>query len=126
MTITVMNKGNRTWLPANVRGLTLQLEPKGLTEMEELDALRFMKAYPREIIQATNAAPSSGEIQRQEQSIRDRIANLDKREAELDAREKQIKDREAGLDKKDIEQIEPQGDEPPRVAKPKATPKVEK
>jgi hypothetical protein len=66
-----------------------------------------MQAYPLEIVQATGAAPSSGDIQRQEQSIRDRKASLDKREKELDEREKQIKEAEADMDKRFADAPEP-------------------
>ncbi len=102
MTITVLNKGKRTWSPENVKGLNVVLQPQGLAEMEEVDALRFMQGY-KEIVKASSCAVSTGDLQKQEQSIRDKKKALEEREKALDEREAKIKERENAFDDKDTE-----------------------
>lgn len=86
-TMTVWNKGKRLWLKSQVRGLTKDIGVNESAELDEAVARRLVMDYPQDFSLAGRASPSSAELDRREQSIRDREANLDKREAELDERE---------------------------------------
>ena len=93
--IVLYNKGKRTWTDlVNSAGDTVRLPPEGSIEMEEAAGLRMLVDYPRDFTSSKIAGPSSEDLARREQSIRDREANLDKREANLDDREKALKDAE--------------------------------
>jgi hypothetical protein len=90
--ITLYNKGKRTWTDlVNSAGDTVRLPPEGSIEMEEVAGLKLLVDYPREFTSSKIAGPSSEDLARREQSLRDRIANLDAREAELDEREAVLK-----------------------------------
>lgn len=93
-TMIVTNKGKRTWTVKDAEGKTVRLEPMESVEMTEIEALRLINAYPFDVTQAGPAKMSSANLERAEQSIKDRMANLDKREKELDAREAKIKEKE--------------------------------
>ena len=93
--ITLYNKGKRTWTDlVNSAGDTVRLPPEGSIEMEEVAGLKLLVDYPREFTSSKIAGPSSEDLARREQSLRDRTANLDEREADLDAREKTLKEAE--------------------------------
>lgn len=96
-TITVWNKGKRTWPVKNAEGKDVQLNPQESVEMDEALGRRLCMGYPRDLSTTGIAGPSSSDLARQEQSLRDRTANLDRREAALDEREKAIKAREEAL-----------------------------
>lgn len=96
-TMIVTNKGRRTWPVKNAAGDMVRLEPLESVEMRELDALRLINGYPQDIAQAGPATMSSANLERAEQSLRDRTANLDRREKALDEREAKIKAREEAL-----------------------------
>lgn len=93
-TMTIFNIGRRTWLKDQVRGLTKDLPPQGNVELDEVAARRLVMDYPGEFSLVGKATPSTADLERREQSIRDRTANLDKREKELDEREAALKVRE--------------------------------
>lgn len=95
--INIYNTGKRTWLKGQTRGLVADLPPGGQQEIEEVDALRLVHAYPSDFSLVGRAVPSTVELERREQSIRDRETNLNKREDDLDAREKAVKEKEAEL-----------------------------
>jgi hypothetical protein len=101
-TMTLFNVGKRAWKKGQVRGLPADLEPHGNIEMDEVVARRLVMDYPGEFSLAGRATPSSDELARREQSIRDREANLDKRESDLDAREVEIHDREIACEKDSV------------------------
>ena len=89
--ITLYNKGKRTWTDlVNSAGDTIRLPPEGSIEMEEAAGLRMLVDYPREFTSSKIAGPSSEDLARREQSIRDREANLDKREKALKEKEDQL------------------------------------
>jgi len=90
--ITLYNKGKRVWDLVNSSGATVQVKPEASIEMEEASGLRMLVDYSREFTSSKMAGPSSEDLARREQSLRDRTANLDAREADLDAREKALKD----------------------------------
>jgi hypothetical protein len=100
-TITVWNKGKRQWDVKNAEGKPVKLNPQESVEMDEAEGRRLCMGYPRDLSTTGIAGPSSSDLARQEQSLRDRTASIDKREASLDEREKAIKareDRSANLD----------------------------
>lgn len=95
--ITLYNKGKRTWNDLiNSAGETQAVKPEGSIEMEEAAGLRMLVDYPREFTSSKIAGPSSEDLARQEQSLRDRTANLDAREKALDEREAALKDTKRG------------------------------
>lgn len=96
-TMIVTNKGRRTWPVKNAAGDLVRLEPMESVEMREIDALRLINGYPQDISPAGPATRSSANLERAEQSLRDRTANLDRREKALDEREEKIKAREEAL-----------------------------
>lgn len=96
-TMIVTNKGRRTWPVKNAAGDMVQLEPLESVEMREIDALRLINGYPQDISAAGPAKMSTANLERAEQSLRDRTANLDRREKALDEREAKIKSREEAL-----------------------------
>ena len=87
-TIKLLNQGKRPWTLKDAEGVTRTIDSREIIELDETAALRLLLDYPRDFIKASDAGPSSRDIARMEQSIRDRTANLDKREKELDEREK--------------------------------------
>jgi hypothetical protein len=97
-TITVWNKGKRSWDVKNAEGKPAKLNPQESLEMDEAEGRRMCMSYPRDLSTTGIAGPSSSDLARQEQSLRDRTANVDKREAALDEREKAIKAREDALE----------------------------
>ena len=94
--ITLYNKGKRVWTLMNAAGANEQVKPEGSIEMEEAAGLRMLLDYPREFTSSKIAGPSSEDLARQEQSLRDRTANLDAREKALDEREAALKDTKRG------------------------------
>jgi hypothetical protein len=96
-TITVWNKGKRQWDVKNAEGKAVKLNPQESVEMDEAEGRRLCMGYPRDLSTTGIAGPSSSDLARQEQSLRDRTTNLDKREVALDEREKAIKAREDAL-----------------------------
>lgn len=93
-TIILMNKGKRPWTLVDAEKNKKVVDSMGTIELDETQALRLLLDYPRDFIKASEAGPSSRDIARMEQSIRDRTANLDKREKELEEREKALEARE--------------------------------
>ena len=85
--ITLYNKGKRVWDLVNSAGNTVQIKPESSIEMEEAAGLRMLVDYPREFTSSKIAGPSSEDLARREQSLKDRTANLDAREKALDERE---------------------------------------
>jgi len=90
-TMIVTNKGKRTWPVKNADGENVRLEPMESVEMKEIDALRLINGYPLDISPAGPATMSSANLERAEQSLRDRIANVEKREKACDEREEKLK-----------------------------------
>ena len=115
-TMTVYNKGKRLWLKTQVRGLTKDIAPNDSDEVDEAVARRLVMDYPRDFTLTGKASPSSAELERREQSIRDREANLDKRAKELD-------EREAALNAREKEPSKKEGDDSQDAEKPKAATK---
>lgn len=95
--ISLFNIGKRTWLKGQTKGLALDLAPGESQEIEEVDARRLVMAYPKDFSLVGRAVPSTAELERREQSLKDREANLAQREADLEAREQSLKDREKAL-----------------------------
>jgi hypothetical protein len=95
----VTNKGRRTWPVKNSEGVDVSLEPMESVEMNELDALRLISGYPRDLAPAGSAKMSSASLEREEQSLRDRITNVKKREKAVKEREEAVeaKEKELGL-----------------------------
>jgi hypothetical protein len=85
--ITLYNKGKRVWTLINASGAEEQVKPEASIEMEEAAGLRMLVDYPREFTSSKIAGPSSEDLARREQSLKDRTANLDAREAAIKARE---------------------------------------
>lgn len=102
-TILLTNKGKRPWDLVDASGVKKHIEYLGTIEMEEAKALRMILDYPKDFTQQGVAGPSSKDLARMEQSLRDRTANLDAREAALDEREKALEAREkaSGTDAQD-------------------------
>jgi hypothetical protein len=86
-TITVWNKGKRSWDVKNAEGKPAKLNPQESLEMDEAEGRRLCMNYPKDLSTSGIVGPSSSDLARQEQSLRDRTANLDKREAAIKARE---------------------------------------
>jgi hypothetical protein len=101
--ITVYNKGKRSWTPKNVQGLEKDLEPGESAEMEEALGRRFVMAYPRDISTTGIPAVSSSDISRREQSCDDREKNFRAWEASLKEREEKVEEREKEAEKQDGE-----------------------
>lgn len=95
-TITIWNKGRRTWPLKNTEGLEVKLEPQESVQVEEVYGLRMVAAYPKDLTTSGVAAPSLDDIKRREQSVNDREKHLDAREKALDEREKALEAREKG------------------------------
>ncbi len=90
-TITVYNKGKRKFNHIkSADGNVVHLEPLGFLEMEEVAGLRLIASYPKELTSSKTAGPSTADLNRREQSIRDREKVLDEREAKLIEREKAL------------------------------------
>lgn len=96
-TITIWNKGRRTWPMKNAAGDEVKLEPQESVQVEEVYGLRMVAAYPKDLTTSGVAAPSLDDIKRREQSINDREKHLDAREKALDEREKAVEKREQAL-----------------------------
>jgi hypothetical protein len=95
----VYNKGRRTWSGIkNSAGVAVDFNPETSLEMEEPAALRLLADYPRDFTSSKIAAPSTEDLARREQSVRDKETHLKEKEASLDEREKALKEREAALD----------------------------
>lgn len=95
-TITIWNKGRRTWPLKNAEGLEVRLEPQESVQVEEVYGLRMVAAYPKDLTTSGVAAPSLDDIKRREQSVNDREKHLDAREKAMDEREKALEAREKG------------------------------
>ena len=93
---TLYNKGKRVWTLINAAGAEEQVKPEASIEMEEAAGLRMLVDYPREFTSSKIAGPSSEDLARREQSLKDRSANLDAREKALDEREAALKDGKRG------------------------------
>lgn len=96
-TITIWNKGRRTWPLKNAEGLEVKLEPQESVQVEEVYGLRMVAAYPKDLTTSGVAAPSLDDIKRREQSVNDREKHLDAREKALDEREKAVAAKEKAL-----------------------------
>ena len=93
--ITLYNKGKRTWTDLrNSAGEIAMVKPEGSIEMEEAAGLRMLVDYPREFTSSKIAGPSSEDLARREQSLRDREANLTSKEKALEEREALLAERE--------------------------------
>ena len=92
--ISLYNTGKRTWLAQQTRGLDKDLKPGESAEIDEADARRMVMDYPSDFSLVGRAIPSSADLERREQSIKDREANLKKKEEELAEREKALKAKE--------------------------------
>lgn len=90
--ITVWNKGKRTWDITNVEGEKVRLAPNESAEMEEVDGLRLIANYSRDLTTSKTSGPNAADLKRREQSIHDKELHLKEREAALDEREKAIKE----------------------------------
>ena len=89
--ITLYNKGKREWNDLiNSSGEKQVVKPEGSIEMEEAAGLRMLVDFPREFTSSKIAGPSSEDLARREQSLKDRSANLDAREKALDEREEAL------------------------------------
>lgn len=89
-TITLWNKGRRTWALKSAEGIDMSVEPDSSIIMAEAAALRMLKDYPRDWAEGgRQSGRSAAELARWEQSLKDREKNLDRREREIEAKEKQ-------------------------------------
>jgi hypothetical protein len=95
--ITLYNKGKRVWTLKNAAGADEQVKPEGSIEMEEATGLRMLVDYPREFTSSKIAGPSSEDLARREQSLKDRSANLDEREAKIASAEKALESKISAL-----------------------------
>ena len=96
MTITVWNRSKRIFKKlVNAEGKKQDLDLQGSIEMDEVAGLRLINDYPKDLTSTKTAAPSSADLKRREQSLRDRAKRLDERAAALDAREAALKTSEA-------------------------------
>lgn len=95
--ISLYNIGKRTWMKGQTRGLEKDLGPGDFAEIDEADARRMVMDYPGDFSLVGRAVPSTAELERREQSIKDREANLKKKEEELAEREKSVKAKEEEL-----------------------------
>ena len=118
-TMTVYNKGKRLWLKNQVHGLNKDIAPNDSDEVDEAVARRLVMDYPRDFALTGKASPSNAELERREQSIRDREANLDKRAKELDEREAALNAREKETSKKEGDDSQ-DAEKPKTATKPKA------
>jgi len=90
-TITVYNRGKRAFHKIkNAEGTLITLDREGFIEMDEVEGLRFITRYPKELTSSAISGPSASDLKRREQSIRDREKSLDEREAKLIEREKAL------------------------------------
>ena len=96
-TMIVTNKGKRSWPVKNAAGEDITLQPMDSVEMTEIAALRLINGYPQDIAPAGPATMSSATLAREEQSLRDRITNVEKREKACDEREKALKGKESPI-----------------------------
>lgn len=96
-TITLWNKGKRTWPLKNSTGVEVRVEPMESVEVEEVYGLRMVANYPKDLTTTGVAGPSLEDIKRREQSVNDREKHLDSREKALDEREKAVEKREQAL-----------------------------
>ena len=94
--ITLYNKGKRIWTLKNAADQDQEVKPETSIEMEEAAGLRMILDYPREFTSSKIAGPSSEDLARREQSLKDRAANLDAREKALDELEAALKDGKRG------------------------------
>jgi hypothetical protein len=96
-TITVWNKGKRTWAVKDSDGKAVNLEPQASLEMDEAEGRRLVMAYPKDLSTTGVAGPSASDLARREQSLRDREANMAAKEKALEEREAAVKAREDKL-----------------------------
>jgi len=96
-TMIVTNKGKRSWPVKNAAGEDITLQPTDSVEMTEIAALRLINGYPQDIAPAGPATMSSATLAREEQSLRDRITNVEKREKAVKEREDTVEAKELGL-----------------------------
>lgn len=88
MKLTIWNKGKRVWNLKNADGEIEKVEPDAAIIMDEADALRMLKDYPRDWAEGGKSkGRSAAELARWEQSLKDREKNLEKREKELSEKE---------------------------------------
>lgn len=95
-TITLWNKGKRTWPLKNSTGVEVRVEPMESVEVEEVYGLRMVANYPKDLTTTGVAGPSLEDIKRREQSVGDREKSLKEKEKALDEREKALEAREKG------------------------------
>jgi len=115
-TMIVTNKGKRSWPVKNSAGEDITLQPMDSVEMTEIAALRLINGYPQDIAPAGPATMSSATLAREEQSLRDRITNVEKREKSCDEREKALKGKESP---------EPETPSAPETRKPGRPPRAQ-
>lgn len=115
--ITIWNKGKRTWDIKNSEGKIEKVGPQESVQMEEVAGLKLVAQYPRDLTTTGIASPSFDDLKRREQSIRDREANLDAREKALEEREKTVSEREKALDGPSEAVAEPAAKKPGRTPK---------
>ncbi len=93
-TIHVWNKGRRTWDLKGADGKMHRVAPQESLEMTEVEGLRKIAAYHKDFTASKGAGPSTEDLKRREQSLRDREAALKVKEEALEARIQKVRERE--------------------------------
>lgn len=95
-TITVWNKGRRTWDLIGADGQKHKLAPQESLEMDEAKGYKLIADYHRDFTASKMSGPSAEDLKRREQSLRDRETALKAKEEALAAREAALKAKESG------------------------------
>lgn len=95
-TITVWNKGKRTWDLIGADGQKHRVSPQESLEMDEAKGYKLIADYRKDWTASRMGGPSSEDLKRREQSLRDREAALKAKEDALAEREAALKAKESG------------------------------
>lgn len=87
--MTVWNKGKRTWTLKDASGNPVRLQPNESIDMEADRAAKLVEAYHRDFSLSKSSGPSTTDLARREQSLKDREAALAKKIADFEARAKE-------------------------------------
>jgi hypothetical protein len=113
--ITVFNKGKRPWNLIDYTGRENRVNPAESIIMEESKGKRIIADYPRDFTTSGPAVIDNTELQRREQSVKDKERSLKEREVALDEREKEIGEREKAAESRQEEQ-KPEPEQPKKHA----------
>lgn len=90
-TVTVFNKGHRTWTLLDYKGNQNPINPGESVVCEKAYGLRMAKSYPRDLTTSNPTTVIDNDaLKRREQSVKDKEIALKAKEKELDEREKAI------------------------------------